>query len=117
MDQELNDRHYPYLPLRLQVRQFVFEAEAFLDTGFEGGIAVPAAMLEGIGEADEEAQWRPIGGRPIYAPVYNGSFSVGNLGPFPVKVTALGDEILIGQQAIAHLTITLDHGQRVVVSP
>ena len=118
VSRELDSLPFPYLPLRFQVGRFVFEEEGLLDTGFEGGIAVPPDILRDVGPPDLlPTRLRPVLGPHVDAPTYAGFFHIGNLGPFPVDIIAAGDEILIGQQAIAHLTITLDHGQRVVVSP
>jgi hypothetical protein len=39
------------------------------------------------------------------------------LGPFPAVVIVLGDEPLVGAGAAQHVTIVLDHGQRVIVQP
>ncbi|HZA22020.1 MAG TPA: hypothetical protein VFA32_05350 [Dehalococcoidia bacterium] len=94
---------FPHFLIRLQVRQNTYE-EALIGTGFDGGIAVPPSLSEDVGS-------------PVTAPVYRGSFQVGDLGPFPAAVTALGDEILIGLEVVSRFAITLDHGQRVIVSP
>ena len=47
MNGELTSSRFPYLPVRWQVRQQTYEAEALLDTGFDGGIAVPPNFFEG----------------------------------------------------------------------
>jgi predicted aspartyl protease len=107
---------FPHFLIRLQVRQNTYE-EALIGTGFDGGIAVPPSLLEDVGPPDGHELWVPVVGSPVTAPVYRGSFQVGDLGPFPAAVTALGDEILIGLEVVSRFAITLDHGQRVIVSP
>ena len=41
--------------------------------------------------------------------------SSATLGSYPVLVSALGDEPLIGCGVAKHFTITLDHAERVIV--
>ena len=47
MNAELTSSRFPYVPVRWQVGQQIYEAEALLDTGFGGGIAVPPYFSEG----------------------------------------------------------------------
>ena len=42
---------------------------------------------------------------------------VDGLPAFSVAVTALGDEPLVGRGICDRLTITLDHGQQLIVEP
>jgi hypothetical protein len=60
-------------------------------------------------------RWTLADGSAVLAPYYLGTIRVGALGPFPALVTVLGDEPLIGREIVAHFTITLDHGERVIV--
>jgi predicted aspartyl protease len=107
---------FPYLPIRLQIRQHTYEGDALIDTGFDGGIAVPLSLLEDVGPPDSHELWAPVVGPSVTAPVYRGSFQVGDLGPFPIAVTALGDEILVGLEVISRFAVTFDHGQRVIIN-
>ena len=108
---------FPYLPIRFEVRQRTYQEEALIDTGFDGSIAVPPSLLENLGPPDGHELWRPVVGPPILAPAYRGSFEVGALGPVPVTLTVLGDEVLVGLEVIGRFIVTFEHGQRVIIKP
>ena len=108
---------FPYVPVHLEVRQRVVDADALLDTGFDGHVAVPARLLRN-GQAqrpDGYMRWTLADGSVVSAPVYAGRISVGRMGPYPAAVTVLGDEVIIGVRVAARFTITLDHGHEVIV--
>lgn len=107
---------FPYVQFALQVGQHSFDGEALIDTGFDGGFAMPPFLLQDVGPPDGHAVWQPVVGPPVVAQTYHATFQIDALGSFPVTVTALGDEILVGLQVISHFAVTLDHGRRVLVS-
>ena len=113
----MTSSRFPYLPFTFQVRQLSYDGEALIDTGFDGGFAVPPSLLQDVGPPDGYELWEPVVGPPILAPAYRASFQIDALGSFPVTVTALGDETLVGLEVIGRFAVTLDHGQRVVVGP
>ena len=115
MSQELVSSRFPFLPVRLEVRQLIYEEEALIDTGFDGGIAVPPFLLEGQ-EPDWRQRWILAEGSEIVAPVYRGTVQVGDFQPASVLVLAMGDEYLIGLGLLTRFSVLLDHGLRVVVS-
>ena len=106
---------FPYVRFTLQVGGHSFDGEALIDTGFDGGFAVPPRLLQDVGTPDGYALWEPVVGSPVLAATYRATFQIDALGPFPVTVTTLGDEILVGLEVITRFLVTLDHGQRVVV--
>lgn len=113
--QGVTSSRFPYLPLRFQIRQLNYGGEALIDTGFDGGIAVPPSLLENVGAPDGYELWGPVVGPPVLAPTYRGSFQIDALGSFPVTVMALSDEILVGLEVITRFAVTLDHGHQVVI--
>ena len=117
MNQGAVSSRFPYLTIRFQVRQRTHEMEALIDTGFDGGIAVPPSLLENVGSPDSYELWGPVVGSPVFAPAYRGAVNVDTLGPFPVIITALGDEVLVGLEVISYFTLILDHGQRTIIEP
>jgi predicted aspartyl protease len=106
---------FPYLPITVRVEEREATVEALLDTGFDGHIVVPAALLTTGHPPRGHLSWTLADGSAVLAPYYLGTIRVGALGPFPALVTVLGDEPLIGRESATHFTITLDHGERVIV--
>ena len=117
MNQWVVSSHFPYLPVHLQVRQSVHDAEAFLDTGFDGDIAVPRALLGDIGGPDGMFDGVLADGSAVAFPSYRGELRLGNLARLPVVVAALGDEVLLGRGVTDRFTVILDHGQQVIIEP
>lgn len=116
MSQRVESSRFPFLPLRLTVGDDVIEVEARIDTGFDGGIALPPELaasampvaLEVYGLADESQ---------VRAPLYRGIVGIGNLLAFRVDITALGDEPIAGQGVTDRFSVLLDHGRRVLLEP
>lgn len=96
LTQRLTSSHFPYLPLRLEVRQRIDDVEALLDTGFDGDVALPAALVEADHPPDGYLPCRLADGSEILTPLYRGAVRVGSLSAFPVVVIAVGDERSLG---------------------
>lgn len=115
MSQQLTSSRFPYLPVRLQVGQETYQEQAFLDTGFEGDMAVPPVVLE-----EQEPEWYQrltlAEGSEIVAPVYRGTIQFGEFQPDSVLVIAMGDEYLIGLGVLIRFSVLCDHGERIVVN-
>jgi len=97
----------------------LYEGEALLDTGFTGAVVLPTSYLPENVRAETPGRWRMPDGNLVTAPRFRGSISVGNFPsiPFPILVTILGDEPIIGVEVIRHFSVILDHGRRVIVEP
>jgi predicted aspartyl protease len=106
---------FPYLPVRLLIGQATHRLEVLLDTGFDGAVAIPPAWIEDAGPPFDYISWTLADGSTLRAAAYFGLVQLGTLPPFSVLVTALGDEPLAGRGVSDRFSITLDHGQRVVV--
>ena len=116
VNRRLTSFHFPYLPLHLLVGRRSTDVEALLDTGFDGDVAVPPEVLSGQ-SPNEYVIWTLADGSPVLAPAFVATAQLGDLDPFPVLVTALGDEPLIGRGVSDRFKVTLDHGHQVVVEP
>ncbi len=117
MSQPVVSSRFPYFPLQLELGQRTEEVEALLDTGFDGDVAVPPGLLTDEEPPDTYETWTLADGSQVLAPVYLGTGRLGSLSPFPVLITALGDEPLVGRGVMDRFKVTLDHGQRVIVEP
>lgn len=117
MTPRLESGCFPYLPLRLDVHGRTYQLEALIDTGFDGNVAIPPALV-GNGEPPDDYQsWILADGSNVVAGFYFGTVHVGNVGAVPVAITALGDEAIVGRSVTDHFRLILDHGQRVIVEP
>jgi len=108
---------FPYLPVRVEVRGHTIESEALLDTGFDGYVAIPSDLVPPGARPNDLSRWALADGSTVLVPSYLGTVTLGAHGPFPAVVIAIGDELLVGAGAAKHVTIILDHGQRVIVEP
>lgn len=113
----LTSQHFPYLPLLLTVGEHAQVVEALIDTGFDGDVALPSAILAADEAPDGEHHWILADGSEVFAPYFLGTVRVGDVGVFPALITALGDEPLVGRGVTDRVRLVLDHGQRVVVEP
>ena len=109
--------HFPYLPLQLQVDESTSSIEGLLDTGFDGDLTIPPDLDAEGTLSHDYLSWTLADDSSVTAPVYIGLARISSLATFPVLVTALGNEPLIGRGVSDRYRITLDHGQRVIVEP
>ena len=115
MSQQLTSFRLPFLPMRLEVHQQIYEEEARLDTGFDGGIAMPPSYLAGL-EPEWDQRWTLADGSQVPASVYRGIVRLGAFEPIPVLVVAIGEEYIIGLGILNRFAVTFDHGEQVILS-
>ncbi|MAE28568.1 MAG: hypothetical protein CMJ87_06240 [Planctomycetes bacterium] len=108
---------FPYVPIRLEVRQRAVSVEALLDTGFDGAVVVPRTLVMNGMPPHGEFRLTLADGSSVLAPYYRGTLQLGEMEPFRVNILVLGNESIIGLAAINRYYIGLDHGQRVIVEP
>lgn len=113
-NQVISDR-FPYVLIRLVVAGRTVEAEALLDTGFDGAVVIPATALGPETRPATHVPWTLADGTVVVAPVYVGVVRIGHLEPLRVVVTSLGSETLIGRSVSDRFHVTLDHGRRLVI--
>ena len=116
MDRVVSAR-FPYVPLRLVVGQQVIEVEAFLDTGFDGAVVMPRGLVSSGNRPTSYLRWTLPDNSVVSAPAYPGTAEIGHLGSFPVLVTVLADEPLVGRGLTDRFRDILGDGSAVIVEP
>jgi predicted aspartyl protease len=112
----LVSKDYPYLQIKVTVRNLSFSFRAFLDTGFTGHLVLPETFDAQLGKPDALVTTRLADGTEKNFPAYRGGVEIVGLGVVHMaRLTLLGDECLMGQGIINRLKVTFDHGNQVVV--
>lgn len=117
-DRSITSEEFPYLPIRVAIRNWEIEAIALLDTGFTGELIIPRDSLpqdfgapEGflsIGLGDDETK--------VLSPLYYGTAAIVGLPSMPdIGIAVIGDEFVVGVGIIRRYRIILEHGDRVIV--
>ncbi len=118
MNEPVVSTRFPYLPIKLSFEaepDRSIDIEALVDTGFDGGLIVPAGLVPQAA-ANGISNWMLADGSRSSAAWYWGWVTLGHFAePLLTKETMLQDEILVGRQIIDHYRVTFDHGQRVIV--
>jgi predicted aspartyl protease len=127
MSNRLISTRYPFLPLTIHVRvtnrkTIDLHTQALIDTGFSGGIVIPATEELKQSPPDAYATWTMADGSEVMAPIFLGTIRFPELDEdvaemVGVTVTVLGDQALIGQSVLRRFTLTLDHGKQVILEP
>ena len=99
---------FPYLPIRVNVNNTIYDGDALLDTGFSGGVILPSRLLPDENLAAGYERLTLADNRQIVAPYYTGSLEVGGLGPIQTTITVFGDEAIVGVHVISLFYVLLD---------
>ncbi len=115
---EATSARFPYLVVYVRLKSSSSESlliEALVDTGFDGDVVIPETTLANA-SADGYITWRLADASLVAAPYYLGECELPGLGPsFPVIITALGEEAIVGRGLTDRFTLILDHGQRLII--
>ncbi|MGH2560573.1 MAG: hypothetical protein ACRDJH_16035 [Thermomicrobiales bacterium] len=112
----MTEAAYPSLPIRFVIEGIVGGTFALLDTGFDGYLAVPAALVAALPGPPRTRPIQTASGEQIEVPVYFGTVEfVDQPGEIEALIIAIGDEYLLGLATLNHFKVTFDHGQRVIV--
>lgn len=103
----------PYTPITVTAGSppRVIETEALVDTGFTGFVVVPRGTLAGGNRPFQYLRWRLASDQSISAPAYRGSVYIGSTELPDVVIVERGSQAIIGMEALAHFTLTIDHGR------
>lgn len=103
---------YPLLEFVLSVGTFDLSGEAYPDTGFEGGIAIPVGVGREIIAAPFETLVRLADGSTVSVPLWDGNLEL-NGRRFRAEVVALGRGFLIGRDVLDQIAISFEFGKTV----
>ena len=107
---------FPFLRIRVELADRVFEENALLDTGFDGEIVIPESRAQGL-QPDDIGRFVFPDGTEVEPGRFNGVARLNDLEPVPVEIIALGAEFIVGIRLLSRYEVILDHGRRVIVNP
>lgn len=107
--------NYPYLQVRFAVRGRDETVWAYVDTGFDGHLAIPQARIDETAPPDGAFELQMASGETVPAQAYYGSLElIGVSDPSDAWVVALGNEFILGRAVIDRFRVTLDRGTRLI---
>jgi predicted aspartyl protease len=108
---------YPYVEIEFVVGAFRSPIIlAYVDTGFDGYLIIPATQTSLLGGPQFSAPWELGDGSVVQAQEYRGDILISGLNiNIPARITLIGEEYLLGRSVVDHLRITFDHGQRLLL--
>lgn len=115
MKNRLISSHFPYITIHFHARHTDLDVEAFFDSGFDGDLALPQALIANGDPPDGHQIWCLADNSEILVSYYLGTVRLGSLGSFPAVIVTIGDEPLIGRGITNRFTVILDHGQRLIL--
>ena len=107
--------HFPYLAIQFSVGLSTRQADALVDTGFDGDLVLPPGSIPGNLAPASHLLWALADDSEVLAPAYLGTVRLGDLGTYAVVITVLGDEAIIGRSLTNRFRLTFDHGSQIIV--
>ncbi len=122
MIQAVTSSRFPYLQVHVQIgnQQYPdheFDVEPLVDTGFDGGLAVPRSTIPDTVTPAGRSMWNLADGSEITASWYFCYVTIGHLPPVPTVVITLDRKALLGRHVTDKFRLIFDHGRRLVVEP
>ena len=117
VSRRVTSEDFPFLTIRVTVREWTGEALALLDTGFSGDLVIPEHVLpESVGNPDYPMLYRVADDRITSTGLFYGSLQILGLPTIPdVSIGVLGSKYLIGLGIIERYTVSFVRGERVIV--
>lgn len=109
--------HFPYIVLEVRLGGLEMSVEVLLDTGFDGDVILPVAMLPADEPVRRYTQWFVADGSAVSTATFAGEVRLSGVTVSSIDVLFLGDEYLVGRGVTDHFTVILDHGRQVIVEP
>ena len=108
---------YPYVEVTFTIGAFRAPTIlAYVDSGFDGYLLVPAAQATLVGPPQFSTSWELGDGSVVQAQEFRSEIQVSGLPlTIPARITFLGEEYLLGRGIIDRVRMTFDHGQRLIL--
>jgi hypothetical protein len=103
---------YPRVRAVVSIGEWFMDDEALPDTGFSGGVVIPAGCSDEINQPGEDGLLRLGNDQSVEAPWWGGEIAVGKL-TMPTTVWALGDDFVLGREVLDRMEICFEFGERV----
>src|SRR5687767_3129849 len=103
---------YPYLEFLLAIGSWETGGEAYPDTGFEGGLAIPLGMAREILADPDTMPLRMADGTVRDVRLWRGTLELDGR-EFDVDVVALGHRFLVGREILDQLEVCFEFGKRI----
>jgi hypothetical protein len=103
---------YPEVELILTVGSWSAAVEAYLDTGFDGGLAIPVGAAREILAEPYRTSLRMADDDIERAPAWYGAVEVSER-VFRCEVVALGSRYLLGREVLDQMEVCFEFGQAV----
>lgn len=111
----MSGTRFPLIEFGLDVGTWDTTGEAYPDTGFEGGIAIPAGCGSEILAEPHDFRYRMADGSEVRAPTWTGALEIEGY-RFVVDVVAIGNRFLIGRELLDQIEICFCFGRELRLS-
>jgi predicted aspartyl protease len=121
MTPAVTSARFPYLPVNVKIGPVIssplyeVNLEPMVDTGFDGGLAVPVGVIPDTMLPSGQMPWTLADGSDIYTPFYVGYVTVGHLRPVPTVIIVFSGDHLLGRHVTDDFRVTFEYGQRIIV--
>ena len=108
--------NYPYLQVQFNVRGYEDKLKAYIDTGFDGYLIIPADYIAQLGKGDYISRWELGDSSTISANDYIGTVFIQDIDtPIIARITCLANETLLGRGIIDKFRVTFNRGQSIEI--
>jgi hypothetical protein len=113
---------FPYLPVHVIIGHpmypdFQLDIEAYVDTGFDGGLIVPLGLIPDRVRSAGDMKCHLADGSEVEAPFYQGWVSVGSFPPMPATIISLPGQALLGLAVTNRYRLSFLYGRQVILEP